>query len=358
MVPRRLFAVGIAASAVVTLFGCNQETTGYQAMTVLGKGVVNDPRNKSLRFDILKFGLDRFCYEMTRRGAPLKLRDDQPVMGRFFADNCQSQVLDEEDRQSFVVQYSGKGYAWTNVSDRMGFKSAGLIEYAADFKLAEEAMYIYMRPRKIDATSFQTLLVESALAKTGLAMTGFDPNAAGRSIVKGQLQRGFTVIRYDESGDADFGLGIIAEGQRPFKPFKVSNTDKSILENSRTEVHQGQQDYLGGFEVKDDDQALYFTVSVDGADAVDLLLVQKATGDRMIDRYINTGGAAPMQAAPLLQDAATKGQLWKRYMTLPPGIYYLIVDNSGAAGRVTPSSAKGDDQAAKVDYVVMLGDAP
>ena len=82
---------------------------GDSSLRVLGAGVVNDPANKSLRFDMLKFGLDRFCDEMMKAGAPLKLSDQEPVLGRFFAESCQSQVLDEEARKSFVVQYTGKG---------------------------------------------------------------------------------------------------------------------------------------------------------------------------------------------------------------------------------------------------------
>ena len=42
-------------------------------MAILGSGVVNDPANRSLRFDMLKFGLDQFCAEMLKGGAPLKL---------------------------------------------------------------------------------------------------------------------------------------------------------------------------------------------------------------------------------------------------------------------------------------------
>src|SRR5262245_29023744 len=62
----------------------NQESLGVSALSVVSAGVVNDPANKSLRFDLLKFGLERFCVEMQRRGAPLKLSDSEPVLGRFF----------------------------------------------------------------------------------------------------------------------------------------------------------------------------------------------------------------------------------------------------------------------------------
>jgi hypothetical protein len=61
---------GAAAGLFLLLAGCgNQESLGVSALSVVSAGVVNDPANKSLRFDLLKFGLERFCIEMQRRGA-------------------------------------------------------------------------------------------------------------------------------------------------------------------------------------------------------------------------------------------------------------------------------------------------
>lgn len=132
--PTKLALLPCLALAALPLSACgSRESMGDGSLRVLGAGVVNDPANKSLRFDMLKFGLDRFCEEMLKTGAALKLSDDQPVVGRFFAESCQSQVLDEEARKSFVVQYTGKGYAWTNVTGKLGFTSRGLVEYAPDF---------------------------------------------------------------------------------------------------------------------------------------------------------------------------------------------------------------------------------
>src|SRR5262245_58470086 len=130
----------------MTLGGCpSKESIGMSSMAILGSGVVNDPSNRSLRFDLLKFGLDRFCEEMLKGGAPLKLADDQPVTGRFFAASCQSQILDEEARKSFIVQFQGKGYVWGNPVGRICFTAAGLVEYATDFQRHEGALYVYFR---------------------------------------------------------------------------------------------------------------------------------------------------------------------------------------------------------------------
>src|SRR4051812_24586773 len=146
------FVVAAALAALsLGVLGCaSRDSLGVGAISVLGAGVVNDPSNKTLRFDILKFGLDSFCAEMLKGGAPLKFGDDEPVVGRFFADSCQSQVLDDDTHKSFVVQYTGRGYAWTNVTHRIAFSSRGVVEYQTDFQLHGGAMYVYFRPRVID----------------------------------------------------------------------------------------------------------------------------------------------------------------------------------------------------------------
>jgi hypothetical protein len=355
LLARRLYQVFLLFS-VVSLAGCpSRESVGSSAIAVLGPGIVNNPSNRSLRFDILKFGLDRFCLEMMRRGAPLKLNDDEPVLGRFFAESCQSQVLDDETRKSFVVQYSGKGYGWTNLTGRIGFRSAGLIEYSPDFQLHEGAMYVYFRPRKVDATSFQTLMVESSFARAGMALTRIDPDELGKRIVDSQLRRGFTVIRYDSDGETDFGLGIIPKGQKPFKPFQIQHSDKLMLANDRTEVHTAQQDFVGGFEITESDHALFVTLLADGAPAVDLFVVPKSVGDQMIERYVSSPGPAPLNAPALLDEPLAAGAMWKRFVEAPVGLYYVVIDHSGAVGRSAPPAGQGD-RAAKIDYLVQVGE--
>jgi hypothetical protein len=352
----------LAVAAVVALLGATgcpkKESLGMSAMSVLGPGVINDPKNKSLRFDILKFGLDEFCREMKERGAPLKLRDGEPVLGRFFADGCTAQIIDEEQRKSLVLQYSGRGYAWTNVTGRLGFTSAGLVEYAPDFQLHDGAMYVYFRPRNLASASFQTLLVESALARTGIALTRVNPDQIGRDIVENQLRRGFTVIRYTSKGETDFGLGYVAVGKRPFRPFIVQSESKVTLDNDRTEVHSNQQDFVGGLVVREDDQALSLTVQIDGAPAVDVLLVSKSDGDQVIDGYVRKAGASMLPSPPRLDETVAAGAPWKRQVPVPQGNYYLVIDNSPVLGRAAPPATAGDDRAARVDYVVEIGDQP
>ena len=339
--------------------GCpSKESLGMTAMSVLGPGVINDPKNKSLRFDILKFGLASFCTEMQSRGAPLKMRDEDPVLGRFFAEGCNTQIIDEDERKSLVVQYTGRGYGWTNLTGRLGFTSSGLVEYEPDFQLQNGAMYVYFRPKNVASASFQTLLVESAVARAGIAVTGVNPDQLGHDIVDGQLKRGFTVIRKNSNGETVFGMGVVPLGELPFRPFYVESEDKVTLDDDRTEVHSNQQDLIGGFAAPDDGKALTLTMKLDGAAAVDVFVLGKSGGDQLLDRYVRTAGPAQLFDAPLFSDTLVASTPFTRQIPVPKGAYYLFIDNSSALGRASPPVVTGDDRAARVDYVVQLGDRP
>jgi hypothetical protein len=334
----------------------SRESMGDGSLRVLGAGVVNDPENKSLRFDMLKFGLDRFCEEMLKTGAALKLNDEEPVLGRFYAESCQSQIVDEEARKSFVVQFTGKGYAWTNVTGKLGFTSRGLVEYAPDFQLSDGALYVYFRPKAVDAAMFQLVSVESAAAQAGIAAAAgsLSPDEIGKHVLDAQLKRGFTVIRYGNDGRTDFGLGFIPKGQKPYKPFEIK-TDKQLLANERTEVHLQGQDYIGPLTVTGNDSALYLTLELDGADNVDYQIVSKMTGDAMLDRYVRTQGPCPMLGPPAFDGSAGRSARTQQPVPLPAGQYFLVLDNSAALGRTQPPPGAAGDNAARVDYALMLG---
>jgi hypothetical protein len=336
----------------------SRESLGERSLTVLGAGVVNDPKNRSLRFDLLKFGLERFCSEMQSRGLALKASDDEPVMGRFYASACNTQVLDDETRKSFVVQYSGAGFATSPQGGRVGFQTTGLVEYAPDFLMKDGALYVYFRPRVVDATGFQTLLVESQLTASVLKLFGVNADAFGRKVVDGELRRGFTVVRYGDSGETDFGLGVIALGEKPYHPFSVSAENKTTLVNERTEVHLGQQDFIGPLNVDADGQALYFTLRVDGAQAIDALLVTEQVGRTLIDAFTKQPGPVSIPAPVLLDEPVVRESLWKRFVIAPKGRYYLVLDNSGAAGRTTPPSGPADGLSARTDVLALVGDKP
>jgi hypothetical protein len=197
-------------------------------------------------------------------------------------------------------------------------------------------------------------MVESGAAEAALATFGVDAKALGKRVVDGQLRRGFTVIRWSDRGDTEFGMGVTELGERPLHPYQVQTEDKRTLFNERTELRPGQQDYVGAFLIEDDDQAVYLTLSVDGAPGIDALVVPQPVGDTLVDQYVKTPGAQPLAGQALLDEAVTQGSLIKRYVAVPPGGYYLLLDHSDRAGRTAPSGPS----AAKIDYLVLAGDVP
>jgi len=256
------------------------------------------------------------------------------------------------------VRFSGRGYAWTNLTGRLGFGSTGLVEYAVDFQLQAadadgERMYIYFRPRSVGQATFESLLIESDLARAGVGVSGLDPRAVGRDLIERQLGRGFTVIRHGASGEVEFSPGLIAVGQRPFRPYTVLNSDKLTIDNDRTEVHPGQQDYVGGIFVPDGDRRLFLQLSLDGAASADVFVVPADDGKAMLGAYVTRPGPAPLVRAPLLEVSLLAAQPQSLSLDIPAGNYFLVIDHSSAAGRSSPAAGP---QAAKLDYLLQLGE--
>src|SRR5262249_4396569 len=123
---RRVFRalVVLAFSASFVAASCGQ------SLIAIMPGVVNDPGNLSLRRAILQFGIDKMCSEAKKRSMPLRLRQEDPSIGRFFVATCASQQLVD---QNVFVQFGGSGYVWSNITQRMSFDAAGAITYDIDF---------------------------------------------------------------------------------------------------------------------------------------------------------------------------------------------------------------------------------
>jgi hypothetical protein len=96
---------------------------------------------------------------------------------------------------------------------------------------------------------------------------------------------------------------------------------------------------------------------VDGAPEVDVLLLPKAVADTLIAQYATQRGpAVPTQSA--YGAVLRAGSVLKQVMPLPPGSYTLLVDHSSAVGQAAPPNVALDDRAARVDYLVQVGDRP
>ena len=349
------FATGLwlVGATIVTLAvvggGC---TKGGQMTLGVMPGVVNDPGNRSLRRAVLRFGLEEFCKEVTHRGTPLKMRDDDPVIGRFFGRSCTHHELDNGD---VFVQLDGIGYTWTNASLRVAFEASAAIQYNQDLLMHGSTMYAYFRTRAIASHNTRVTLVEQPAA-LGVGV-GAVADAVAPRVLRDQLQRGFTVIR-DSDGAVDFSVGVIEKGQRPRRPFEIRDSDRMMLANERAEVRGNQLDFLGPFQADSNGQALYLTMLVEGTTAIDAMVVNDTTGEQWLQQFVKTPGVPQPPIPPLAADVVPSGSMWHKTVPVRKGRYYVVLDNSSAVGMVAPPAGGTTPPAALVSVVVQVASAP
>ncbi len=341
---------------------------GQRAVTLL-PGVLNDSGNRSLRRAIFSFATSRICEELRATSVPLRMGDGDPSIGRFFPTGC---AVTELGNENLFVQFIGHGYAWTNLTGRVGFEAAASIEYDHDFFVEGSSMYVYFRQVRTPSNSFKPLLLEKSdggVAAAGLSLLGQDVHAVvepiGRRVMQGELARGFTVVR-DADGAVAFSLGVLEKGKRPAAPFDQSSARSLVLANDRTELHTGQRDYAGPFEVPPGSRALVVTAAVEGASGVDVFVVPRAAGELWESQYERYAQTGPSPFPPAAEDSiASPGggassapgmpivsANWRREFPVTPGGYYVVFDHSETAGRTTPVTVTGDDRAALVSYAV------
>jgi hypothetical protein len=347
----------IAAAAVLsaTTLGCTS-----QGLLAIMPGTINDPSNRTLRQELLAEGMSEMCEELMKRSVPLHLRDEDPGMGRIFPTSCQTRPLANGNLQ---LDFAGRGYAWTNVTKRMGFSASATVEYETDFQLDGSTMYVYFRHKGTPANKLDVIMTEQvAQNPLGSVLPGvanpqqlLAPLAA--KLFQEELARGFTVVR-DEDGYATFALGVLPLGQRPTAPFDREDGGREVLVNERIEVHQGQRDYIGPFLVEYEDMALFVTAGVEGAPAVDIVVVADAVGSQWTESAITKPGADAPPGTPVYEESLATGPLLRRAIRVPPGRIYLVVDNTATAGKTAPGGSVGDDRAALVNLGVELDDAP
>lgn len=355
MIVRRALRLVLAIAFGLSFVGasCGQAALGIMP------GVLNDPGNLSLRRAILAFGTSSICSEMLRRSVPLRMHEEEPSMGRFFPASCFAQTL---QNGNLLVQFSGTGYLWTNVTKRLTFEASSSVEYQQDFLMDGSTLYAYFRNKATNAATFNVKIVEAPISASQLGLplpidTGAIVRQVGPQLLKAELARGFTVIR-EGDGSATFGLGVVEKGQRPPVPYAKANNGRVILANERTEIHQGQRDFAGPFEVSGDGQALYLTLSVDGAPGVDVIVMPTSIGQAWRDTYIQQIATTGPPSPGRVDEPVAQGMIWRRTVPLPKGTYYVVLDNTATAGRTTLPANPNDDRAAAVSYGIELGDAP
>jgi hypothetical protein len=291
---------------------------------------------------------------MTTRNAPLKLAPDAPVIGRFFPQHCTQQVLDNGD---LWVQFDGFGYAWTNLSKKVTFTSGATIQYNQDFKCADDnSIYAYFDTRNVSPPNFRVAQIEQPVAN--LVQNWIAPFAEtfGQQMVSGQLTQGFTVIQ-EAGGSQDFTVGHLPLGQRPPHPYDMHGSSRVAYESLRTEVHYNERDFIGPITVDDTGRHFRRCTSTE-------CRRRHCSRPRWKGRRCSSAtstGRGPLTHPPRFADIVQAGVEYQRAVPLPAGLYYVVIDNTSAAGQAAPPAplfGVVGDTAAVVNYAIQLGDAP
>ncbi|MEZ4300094.1 MAG: hypothetical protein R3B70_34420 [Polyangiaceae bacterium] len=301
------------------------------------------------------FGASRMCPEMLKQGLPLTLQEGQPTIGRFFPAQCSYAV--DDSRRTVAVSFAGTGYGYTTPTRRVGFSVSGSIELRPGIQLAGDKAYIFGNfNRIINGPTFNVAYIESPVVDIAANLPGVGSmaNVFGNQVVAGKLTQGFTVVNTDKGND--FALGILRPPQLPHHPYDTSASERFTFANETIEVHQNQRDYLGPFEVPEAGKSLFLSFTNAGP-ALDVMVVNKMTGDAWRDQYQRGMLGAP--PGPVVAGAPLNANMSdSRRYPLPPGQYYVVIDNTAAAGLVSPPASLLPlaDAMARVSYVAQLGE--
>jgi hypothetical protein len=327
------------------------------ALTPAGCGLFRATINDSPQirwFLFSNFGAARICPEMQQRGAPLRL-ESNAASGRFFPSQCQALV--DDATQTVSVHFAGTGYVWTPVAGRIGFSCVVKVEYRPDFALTEDALYVWARTNRIvEGPTFSVLSVENRVVDwAAQGPAAYLAQSFGQQVVSSKLAEGFTVVRTDQ-GD-DFTLGLLTPPARPRHPFQASGDEHFLVANDSTLVRVGQADFIGPFEVADEDQVLLTRFRVSGARA-DAFIYPRTFVAPMRQTYEQGGGLIAPTVAPTAQWVLELGEYPQRFK-LAPGQYFLVVDNSDRLGQAAPAwnpLAPVGSGAVGLDYVLELAE--
>jgi hypothetical protein len=323
------------------------------AVTAVGCPCVNVVVNADagLRWWLFaNFGASKVCPELLKRGVPIKIAPLGPdSIGRFFPKTCSVKV--DGDSRTMAVRVAGAGYVMLPVARRVGFSAAIGVEYRPDFRLGDDATYVWgsfnraLAPPDIRILGVENQLVNIA-TQTPLGTVG---TVIAEGMLSSQAALGFTVVHADD-GD-DFALGHLDPPSRPARPFQPGK-DHVMLATDVTRLPAASRDYLGPFSVDSKDSALWVHLRVAGA-PLDYVVVDKATGDRWLAPYEAGQLLAAAPATPVAYGMAPVGDT-QRVVNLNPGLYYVVVENLAAApplGMALPFEAF-----ASLTYGVEVGD--
>jgi hypothetical protein len=332
------------------------ERAGQGVLSIMG-GTINDPANKSLRRAMMSFALDRACSEMQKRPAALREGGEtsgsatNPTNGRFFARTCTQNTAENGD---LVISFSGVGYSYVSLAHKVTFQASATVQYDQDFLMSGEDLYAYFRNPKVSSPNIQITVIEKTLPSIANQLTGFGDKYA-KQLLSERLRDGFTVRRRANS-ETDFRAGIVQLGSWPVTGYQVQ-AGLSLV-NDRTEVHEQQRDYIGPFEIDDKDKAIYVSGRLDGAPALNVVVVDDAVAKPWLEKYLTIGDATPPPGPMLSHVVAQQNQEFRvKIGGGTKGTYWLVLDNTATIpGGSTPPGNLLDDRAGVVSYAVVLGD--
>ncbi|MFP6684493.1 MAG: hypothetical protein VB934_07265 [Polyangiaceae bacterium] len=305
------------------------------------------------------FGASKICPELMKRGIGLKVQDQGPSVGRFYPASCRIEVNSEF--QVVTVHFQGSGYAFTPVSKRVGFTCSASVQYRPDFFMAPDAVYVWGKVNRIvSGPTFKLGYVEDPLAGAAAAVTplGIVANSFGNQIAAGELTRGFTVVQDYDTESNSFALGVVKPPHKPRTPYDVAGSERHTFGNETIEVHYNQRDFLGPFEVVEDGQAITMKYFVQGP-AVDAMVVTRAVGEVWRQSYQQGQRLGPPPGPVVAGAPLAGGRESLASYRLPPGQYYVVIDNTAYAGTVAPRAIPLDPlggQTARISYLAQLAE--
>ncbi len=338
---RRAFLMALVLALAISGVGCP-----------CARGAIN--ASPELRWWLFSnFGASKMCPEMLKRGVPLKLAAlGSASVGRFFPQHCQVQV--DDARKALVMTASGTGYLTLPFTRRVGFYVGMTVEYLPDFRLEEDSMYVWGKfNRFVTPPDLRIVGVENPVVNLATQTPlGSVATVLGNGLVASEIGRGFTVVRQDD-GD-DFTLGHLDPPDKPKREFKAGK-DRVILASDTTDVKPQSRDYLGPFEVREKDSALFFRARVTGGPVI-FALVERSVGETWRRSYEAVQPLGPPPGAIAAQGTLPIGES-KLGFPVGPGAYYFVVEN-GAAPAFAPLGVAMPlaEQGALVAYSVEIGD--
>jgi hypothetical protein len=315
----------------------------------VNSAVNNDPALRWWLFS--NFGASKICPEMLARGVPLKLTLLGPDnIGRFFPAQCVVHV--DDNARTMRLDVTGQGYVVLPVTKRVGFYCGVAVEFAPDFNLTDDAVYVWGKFKQIDGTPDLRLLgvenpVVSLATQTPL---GNLATVLGQGVLQSQLAQGFTVVQQD-SGQ-DFTLGILQPPAKPKRAFE-SGTDRVSLESGVTDLHAVSRDYLGPFAVTQSSAALFMHVSANGP--VNYAIVTRDVGDAWRQPYQAAQPIGPAPAQPLNYGQLAAGDQTMKF-PLDPGSYYFVVENLTPAQPAILGVSSPFEPVVQLTYSAELGE--